>query len=164
MFMGPSWPVHNGSVMGPLIANGDYVVNVINKMQSDQFKSIVPRADITGKFNQHVQHWVQRTVWTDDCRSWFKDNETGRITALWPGSALHYAQAIKHPRYEDYEIQYLNENPWAILGNGFSRAEKTPQMDPTPFLRVDAIDPKWLKAMQEGREQLLRVGNVVGYL
>lgn len=136
--------------MGPLIRNGDYVVDAISKIQLDQIKYIVPRQDVTDEFNEHVQHFVKRTVWTDNCRSWFKDNETGRITALWPGSALHYAQAIKRPRYEDYEIEYINKNRWAILGNGFTRAETTEGMDSTPFLTADAIDPKWLEVMQKG--------------
>ena len=142
--MGPAYPVHNGSIMGPVVANGDYIIDVIHKLQHDRIKSLMPRADVTAKFNAHVQQWIKRTVWTQECRSWFKNNETGRVTALWPGTALHYREAILKPRYEDYEIDYLDDNPWAILGNGWAWSEKEKDVDSTPFLSVEAIDPKWL--------------------
>ena len=141
--MGPAWPVHNGSVMGPLTANGDYIVDVIHKVQHDQIKSLAPRVDVTAQFNQHVQKWMNRTVWVQDCRSWFKNNTTNRVTALWPGTALHYREAIMRPRYEDYDIEYVHQNPWAILGNGYTWSEKTEGMDPTPFLSEENIDPVW---------------------
>ena len=142
-FMGTAYPVHNGSIMGPLTANGDYIIDVLHKMQRDQIKSLVPRSDVTRKFNEHVQQWIKRTVWTQDCRSWFKNNQTNRVTALWPGTGLHYREAILQPRYEDYDIEYLHDNPWAILGNGYSWAEKTEGEDSTPFLSVKALDPLW---------------------
>ena len=141
--MGPAWPVHNGSVMGPLTANGDYVIDVLQKMQRDHIKSLAPRAEVTAKFNEHVQSWIKRTVWTQGCHSWFKNNETNRVTALWPGTALHYREAILRPRYEDFDIEYMHNNPWAILGNGYSWAEKTEGIDATLFLSVDLIDPVW---------------------
>lgn len=37
-----------------------------------------------------------------------KDNETGRVTAVWPGSALHFQAMMGKPRWEDYEIKYQN--------------------------------------------------------
>ena len=145
-FMGPAYPVHNGSIMGPLTANGDYIIDVLNKMQRDHIKSLAPRSDVTDRFNEHVQQWIKRTVWTQDCRSWFKNNQTNRVTALWPGTALHYREAIIRPRYEDYAIEYLHGNPWAILGNGYTWAEKTEGVDSTPFLDIEALDPLWRKA------------------
>ena len=41
-----------------------------------------------------------------------QDNVSGRVNAVYSGSSLHYIQAIKTPRYEDFEIEYQNEiNP-----------------------------------------------------
>ena len=136
--------------MGTLTANGDYIIDVLCKMQRDHIKSLAPRSDVTDRFNEHVQQWIQRTVWTQDCRSWFKNNQTNRVTALWPGTGLHYREAIIQPRYEDYAIEYLHENSWAILGNGYTWAEKTEGVDSSPFLNVEALDPLWRKsAMSE---------------
>ncbi len=78
----------------------------------------------------------------------YKNNETGRVNAVWPGSSLHYMEAIKTPRWEDYEIQYLGpakENPWAYLGMGTVPA-LVQKGDVSPYLNVEHLDPKWMEA------------------
>lgn len=37
-----------------------------------------------------------------------KDRSTGRVTAVWPGSSIHYMEMIDTPRWEDYQITYCN--------------------------------------------------------
>ncbi|KAI9880737.1 MAG: hypothetical protein M1830_000626 [Pleopsidium flavum] len=146
-YIGPTWPVENGSVMGPLGTVADYAVQIIKKMQGEDIKSIAPKQDITDLFNEHCQEFIKHTVWKEDCRSWYKSNITGRVNAIWPGSSLHYQEVIKTPRYEDYEITYRNKNPWAHLGMGFTIANRTKGMDISPYLSVENIDPDWLKAV-----------------
>jgi hydroxyversicolorone monooxygenase len=132
-FIGPTWPVENGSVMGPLSYVGNYAVKMIKKMQNEFIKSITPKQEITDLFNEHTQEFIKQTVWSGNCRAWYKskctlftvtsnlhpnfttDNETGRVNAVFPGSSLHYCQVIEEPRYEDYNITYQNKhNPWVI--------------------------------------------------
>jgi len=91
-FVGPTWPIENGSVTGPLLSVSEYAVQVIKKMQTDNIKSWVPNQDKTDLFNEHAQEWIKHSVWKDDCRSWYKNNETGRVNAVWPGSSLHYSE------------------------------------------------------------------------
>jgi cation diffusion facilitator CzcD-associated flavoprotein CzcO len=50
-FIGPSWPIGNGSVMGPLEAVGDYVVKFIKKFQGEGIKSFEPKQEVTDQFN-----------------------------------------------------------------------------------------------------------------
>jgi cation diffusion facilitator CzcD-associated flavoprotein CzcO len=71
-FIGPTWPVENGSVMGPLGKVGDYAIKIIKKMQTDFIKSIVPKQDVTDAFNEHTQEFIKRTVWVSGCRSWYR--------------------------------------------------------------------------------------------
>lgn len=88
------------------------------------------------------------------CR--YKNNETGRVNAVWPGSSLHYIEAIKIPRYEDYEIEYLGpakKNQWAFLGMGTVKALVNKE-DPSPYLNAEAIDPKWMEALQIDAKKL----------
>lgn len=82
---------------------------------------------------------------------WYKNNETGRVNAVWPGSSLHYCEMIKTPRWEDYEIEYLKgsageKNMWAFMGMGTVRA-LVEKLDVSPYLTVENIDPEWMKAM-----------------
>lgn len=72
-------PVENGSVTGPLLSVTEYALQVIKKMQRDHIKSWVPKQDITDRFNEHAQEWIKHTVWKSECRSWYRNNETGRV-------------------------------------------------------------------------------------
>src|ERR1700761_6336665 len=92
-----------------------------------------------------------------DCVSFrYKNNETGRVNAVWPGSSLHYVEAIKVPRYEDFEIEYLGpakKNMWAFLGMGTVKALVNKE-DVSPYLNPEAIDPEWMKAMNIDADKL----------
>lgn len=74
--------------MGPLYNVSMYTMQIIKKMQSEYINSWAPKQDITNEFNDHCQEWIRHTVWVEDCRSWYKNNETGRVNAVWPGSSL----------------------------------------------------------------------------
>ncbi|PPJ56015.1 hypothetical protein CBER1_03410 [Cercospora berteroae] len=148
-FIGPSWPIENGSVMAPLHSVSEYALQLISKMQNENVRSFTPRQDVTDKFNEHVQEWVKHTVWKDDCRSWYKNNETGRVNAIWPGSSLHYQQVIEKPRYEDFQIDYFDSNPWAHLGMGWTVEDRLgpKKADVSPYLCKENIDPRWFAAI-----------------
>ncbi|KAF7554068.1 hypothetical protein G7Z17_g3173 [Cylindrodendrum hubeiense] len=52
-----------------------------------------------------------------------RDRLTGRVTAVWPGSSIHFMEMVETPRWEDFEIQYVHSNPFRFMGNGFSQRE-----------------------------------------
>lgn len=59
-----------------------------------------------------------------------------------------YSEVIATPRYEDFEIEYQHKNPWAHLGMGYAMCNaKYPDSDPSPYLQLENIDPKWLEAI-----------------
>ena len=87
----------------------------------------------------------------------------GRVSALWPGSTLHvsvhllsasrhplklyllalpqFIEMMKHPRFEDFDYTYLNENsPFAFMGNGLTLNDVDPQADKAPYLDDAMID------------------------
>ncbi|KAI8187159.1 FAD-binding monooxygenase moxY [Colletotrichum sp. SAR 10_75] len=140
--VGPSFPIANGSVMGPLQAVGRYILKAIQKMQRENIASIVPKQSVADQFNEHAQAWMVGTAWADSgCRSWYKDNNTGRVNAIWPGSSLHFCELIAEPRYEDFEIKYSNKhNMWEFLGLGFTKNMMAENGDLSPYMALDAID------------------------
>ncbi|KEF53090.1 uncharacterized protein A1O9_10998 [Exophiala aquamarina CBS 119918] len=110
IFSGPTWPVENGSVIGSLHRVSDYALQLIKKMQNENIHSWTPRQDITrrlNRFHEHAQEWINHTVWKDNCNSWYRNNETGQVNAVWPGSSMPYQQVIEQRRYEDLEIEYF---------------------------------------------------------
>lgn len=157
-FVGPTWPVENGSVVGPLHTVSDYAIHMIKKMQNENIHSWVPKQDVTDMFNDHVQEWIKHTVWKDDCRSWYKNNETGRVNAVWPGSSMHYQQVIEQPRYEDFQIKYHNKNIWAHLGMGWTIENRltAAKADCSPYLNLRNLEPKWYAANGGNVDELKR--------
>lgn len=122
-FCGPYGPLGHGSFM-PLIEQWTkYMFDVISKAQVEHIKSFTPRMDLSRQFRQHADLFLQRTAWTSPCRSWFKQGKTDGQAAIFPGSRLAFMQILERPRYEDYEIEYLDENRFAFLGNGFDTRE-----------------------------------------
>lgn len=49
---------------------------------------------------------------------------------------MHYLKSIKYPRWEHYEVRYIDENPWGFLGNGRTHGEVLEDFDMlTPYMR-----------------------------
>ncbi|KAF9765522.1 hypothetical protein IL306_002192 [Fusarium sp. DS 682] len=123
-------------------------------MQKDNIKYWAPKQHVVDQFNDQAQEWYKHTVWKDSCRSWYKNNNTGRINAVWPGSSLHYIDVISVPRYEDFIIQYHNDNMWAFLGMGYSLDNINENFSPT--INIESLDPKWLEAVGVKVPELLK--------
>lgn len=77
---------------------------------------------------------MPRTAWASTCRSWFKNGkEDGPVTALHPGSRIHWFGMLERFRGEDFEYVYVSRgtgrggrkggNRFGYLGNGFSVRE-----------------------------------------
>ncbi|KAH0841637.1 putative sterigmatocystin biosynthesis monooxygenase stcW [Fonsecaea pedrosoi] len=138
---GPTFPVLTGSVTASISAVADYAIQMIKKIQAEDLLSVCPRQDVTDQFNEHCQTMLHGTVWEDHCNSWYKRPSDGRITAVWPGSALHFQEVVRHPRWEDFHIKSRNKlNMWAFLGRGFTRTERDVNADIAPYMNVDNLD------------------------
>jgi hypothetical protein len=100
-----------------------YMFDVISKAQVENIKSYTPRLDISKQFRQHADLFLQRTAWTSPCSSWFKQGKKDGQPAIYPGSRLSFFHLLERPRYEDFEIEYWDDNRFAFLGNGFDTRE-----------------------------------------
>lgn len=122
-FCGPYGPLGHGSFM-PLIEHWTkYMFDVITKAQVENIKSYTPRLDISKQFRQHADLFLQRTAWTSPCSSWFKQGKKDGQPAIYPGSRLSFFHLLERPRYEDFDIEYWDDNRFAFLGNGFDTRE-----------------------------------------
>jgi hypothetical protein len=109
---------------------------VLTHMQRSSIKCLVPkRAAIEDSF-VHTHELLKRTAWSSTCSSWFKNGKKhGPVTAIWPGSRLHYFESLKEPRYEDFDIEYLG-NRFAYMGNGYTSAELEAEGNPVWYFDV----------------------------
>ena len=110
-------------VLSAIELQADYMCKLIDHYQTHNIKTFSPKKDAVADFIAHKEEFMKGTVWADPCRSWYKSGLIdGPMTALWPGSTLHYIEALGNVRYEDFEVQYAG-NRFAWLGNGYSQTE-----------------------------------------
>ncbi|KAL4951856.1 hypothetical protein BDW69DRAFT_201141 [Aspergillus filifer] len=134
-FLGPNSPVGNGPVLSAIEAQADYMMKLIDRYQTTNIHSFAPQAEAVRDFIQHKNQLMERTVWADGCRSWYKSNQAdGAVTALWPGSTLHYIEAMDEVRLDDWEVKY-NGNRFAWMGNGYSQTEIDETADWAYYIR-----------------------------
>ncbi|EJD40912.1 FAD/NAD(P)-binding domain-containing protein [Auricularia subglabra TFB-10046 SS5] len=123
MLIGPNGPAGNGPFIPGIEAGIDYILACVDRWQTENIHSLTPRREAVDDFNDYTDWYMQRTVWSDECSSWYKKHsKNGRVTALWPGSTLHFIEAIRQPRWEDWDIRYRG-NRFLWLGNGHSQTE-----------------------------------------
>lgn len=138
---GPNAGVGAGSLIPVLEAIGDYMVKCVRKLQKEDYITMEPRRARVQDFSDYVGEYFKRTVYMDDCKSWYKTEggTGGRISALWPGSLLHLMETLRAPRWEDFDFEAKDENRLRWLGNGFSIC-LTGAGDPSFYLNPDVVD------------------------
>ena len=81
--------------------------------------------DALSDYNMYCQEYLKRTVWSGGCRSWYKNGKVdGPVTAMYPGSTLHYKEMLEATRWEDFDYEYTRKNRFAFMGNGLSAREE----------------------------------------
>lgn len=126
MINGPQGCGANGSILPVLEETIDYCIAAINKMQRQGIKSMMPRAECVEEFNFHTDEFIKdRGVWVDKCSSWYKNGTVdGRVVAVFPATNVAFMEAMRDPRWEDYEYDYLDKaSRYRCFGNGNSVGE-----------------------------------------
>ncbi|KAI0763010.1 FAD/NAD(P)-binding domain-containing protein [Fomes fomentarius] len=143
MSLGPNSVIGAGILLGILEYAVMYSVQVTSKMQRERLKSIEVKPEAVRAFDQYIESYFPRTVYSENCRSWYKLGKAeGRIVGLWPGSSLHAMKALQHPRWEDYVYEHADDldNPLYWLGDGQTFSEKTLTGDRAWYLSEEYID------------------------
>ena len=125
-FIGPNGPGSHGSILPVIEWLTRYMFKIVSHMQRTSIKALVPSASASADLSNHTHELLKRTAWSTTCSSWFKNNKRhGPVTAIWPGSRMHWFEMLKEPRYEDFDIVYTG-NRYSFLGNGYSQTELDP--------------------------------------
>ena len=122
--MGPHSPVGHGSLIPVIEVVADYVLAVIQKVQRQCIRAVDVKSQAVDDFTEHTDIFMQRTAWSDGCSSWFKNGTVdGPVVAIWPGSRLTWFEALREPRFEDFNYTYETGNRFQYFGNGFTKRE-----------------------------------------
>ncbi|SCN82413.1 related to monooxigenase [Fusarium fujikuroi] len=121
---GPNAPISNVSLIMGLELAVDYAFSCVRKMQTENIGSLEVKREAADDFLEQRDKIMQGMVWTGSCVSWYKNgSDNGAVTGPWCGSIWHYKETLESPRWEDFEIQYLEKNRFAYLGNGRTHRE-----------------------------------------
>ncbi|RDW65995.1 hypothetical protein BP6252_09630 [Coleophoma cylindrospora] len=157
IFLGPNCPIGNGPVLSAIETQADHMLAMIDRWQTENIHSFSPKAEAIEDFCQYTDEFMKRTIWNEECRSWYKNNSaTARISALWPGSTLHYIEALQEPRLQDWEVRYSG-NRFAFLGNGYSQTELDPTADLGYYIREQ--DDGQFSSKSKKRQVLTKSGS-----
>ena len=147
-FLGPNAPIGHGSVFTLSEHIARYLTRIIRKCQREGIKALAPAAGAVADYGEHIGAFMPRTSWAAPGRSWFKGGrEAGPVTALHPGSRLHFFHMLERFRGEDWDYAYDDAaagNRFAYLGNGFSVRELDPTADSTWYLDEEVAEARMM--------------------
>ncbi|KAF7551343.1 hypothetical protein G7Z17_g5103 [Cylindrodendrum hubeiense] len=127
--VGPGATWSSGTLLPSIETTIEYAVKMMKKIQHENIRSISVKQDALNDIYAHFDEFHKKTVFQEECRSWFKDGKQKNRIYLWPGCTIHFLKSIKEPRYEDYEIRYRFGNRFAFLGNGQVKANTTQSVE-----------------------------------
>ncbi|KAK9413820.1 putative FAD/NAD(P)-binding domain-containing protein [Seiridium unicorne] len=135
VFYGPNNPFASGAFLSTVEAQADYMLKWCDRWQTENIHSFAPKQEAVDEFYAHASRVIEKTVWTDSCRSWYKASAQTNKVSLWPGSGLHYMETISSLRGDDFDVRY-NGNRWDWLGSGFSQVEQDEECDLSYYIRT----------------------------
>lgn len=149
---GPWSPISNGPVIIAIEAQADFICAFINKYQTEPtITTMQLKAAAAFDFKAHMIQVTKKMVWSDNCRNSQNIRPNwGQSSVTWPGSTLHYLEAMREPRFEDFEFGYSGSR-FAWFGNGVSQVEWDPTADLAYYIR-NSDDGKHLSKAARLRE------------
>jgi hypothetical protein len=128
-----------GNLLILLEQMAEYSASCVAKMQTENIVTMTVKDSAVQNFTNFCDEYFKRTVFSEECSSWYKsapegkDDEYkkkhGRVSALWPGSSLHAVRALDKPRWEDWDYEYVDGNPFGWFGNGWSKRDADEKLD-----------------------------------
>lgn len=129
---------------------------LVDRYQTENIHSFCPKSVAVDDFAEHVATFMQKSVWSQGCRSGHEKRTTrGRVPTVWPGSTLHCLEALRELRADDWDIQYMG-NRFAWLRNGCSQTEFDKTSDLGYYIRDHDDSPFASRRMR--REAFSRSG------
>lgn len=83
---GPRGNLGNGTVLPCLETQIEYVIAAAKKMQADRIRFMDVKADVTDRLNGYIDKWMETSVFSGNCKSWYKNNTVDGKVMCWGGS------------------------------------------------------------------------------
>lgn len=125
LVLGPNSPISNGSLVGAMECQLDYILQFVSKkLQQQRVQSFVVTDEAAREFDRWKNDLMQGLSFSGNCTSWYKGGTVdGPVIGPWPGSVNHFMEVIKEPRYEDYAFTRAGPNRFTYFGDGRAPVE-----------------------------------------
>ncbi|HEY0215556.1 MAG TPA: NAD(P)/FAD-dependent oxidoreductase [Cellulomonas sp.] len=88
---GPNASLGHSSAIDMLEVQLDYLLGALDHRDARGGGALDVRAEAEADYTRELDTMSQGTVWlTGGCTSWYRDEPTGRLTLLWPGTATSF--------------------------------------------------------------------------
>ncbi|KAI1781081.1 FAD/NAD(P)-binding domain-containing protein [Hypoxylon cercidicola] len=139
---GPHGNGRGGTVPHGVEVQVAFYAQLLRKVGREGIRTVQPSRRAADDFLQYSDAFFATTVLSENCSSWYNSGRPGsRIHGLWPGSAAQQTIVYRHPRWEDWDYEYLSDtgNRFAwYFGVGSTKKEEDPESDMTPYIRDPA--------------------------
>jgi hypothetical protein len=144
VMLGPNAAIGSGSLTKMIETVGDYAIKAIRKIQKENIAAMVVKEAREQDFTEYVDAYFEGTVFAEECSSWYKNKGTGEIVGLWPGSTLHCIEAMRSPRWEDFDYTYIDdlEAREDETGNSLGRKRKVGSLEGLEAKAAQGVRPK----------------------
>ncbi|MDQ0029924.1 flavin-containing monooxygenase [Arthrobacter bambusae] len=106
---GPNTNLNHNSVVSMLEAQHRYIAQAVKYLAADESRVLEVDREVVEKFNAHVQEELQKSAFSSECSSWYK-NEDGRVINNWSGTVEEYRGHTHDLQLDDY-LQLAESGP-----------------------------------------------------
>ncbi|HSN36200.1 MAG TPA: NAD(P)/FAD-dependent oxidoreductase, partial [Arthrobacter sp.] len=101
MVYGPNTNLNHNSVVSMLEAQHRYIAQCVEYIAAGEKTVLEVDRGVLDKFNTHVQEELDKSAFSSECSSWYK-NEDGRVINNWSGTVNEYRAHTQELQLEDY--------------------------------------------------------------
>lgn len=104
---GPNTNLNHHSIVTMLEAQNKYVRQAVELIRDSETKVLEVSAEKLHQFNMEIQDELQKSAFSSDCSSWYK-NEDGKVINNWSGTVAEYHHLTETLDIEDFEGSRLS--------------------------------------------------------
>jgi cation diffusion facilitator CzcD-associated flavoprotein CzcO len=104
MMYGPNSNLGHSSIIIMIEEQARYIARLLRHAGRNGKRVISVRPEAEAAYNEAIQAALRRTVWSNECRSWYKDRQ-GHIFSLWPHSTTRFIRVMRKASMDEYTLE-----------------------------------------------------------
>ena len=103
MTYGPNSGLGHSSMIIMFEAQASHIARLLQHASHTGKPTIAVRPEAEAAYNREIQKALKTTVWSTDCKSWYKD-ENGHIFTLWPYTTTRFIREMRKAPLDEYSF------------------------------------------------------------